>query len=107
MRTGSFPGDLYLAPEPDDEFKVLIQAVADHFPESPPYGGEFYEYTPHLTVAQAGDASELFNITSEFTAVSKGKLPISYVAEQVWLMGMRAGNWEKIVSLPLAGKSGS
>lgn len=104
--TGRFPDVLFLKPEPGETFINLIQAVAERFPESPPYGGVFDEYTPHLTVADVGDARDLKNIESEFAAASKGKLPISVVAEQVWLMGMQAGKWEKFMSLPLAGKRG-
>ena len=34
-----FPGMLYLAPEPDDGFRRLIDAVVQEWPEAPPYGG--------------------------------------------------------------------
>jgi len=33
----------------------ITEALAEAFPEYPPYGGEFDEVVPHVTVAQADD----------------------------------------------------
>lgn len=52
-RTARFPGVLYLAPEPDAPMRALIAAVFERWPECPPYGGEFADPTPHLTVVFA------------------------------------------------------
>ncbi|NUP83938.1 MAG: 2'-5' RNA ligase family protein, partial [Nonomuraea sp.] len=48
---GHFPGVLYLAPEPAEPFRELTTAVAERWPEAPPYGGAFPDVVPHLTVA--------------------------------------------------------
>ncbi|MFF7524061.1 2'-5' RNA ligase family protein [Streptomyces pseudovenezuelae] len=52
---GRFPGVLYLAPEPDTHFKRLTEAIAERWPENPPFGGQFDDVVPHLTVVQGQD----------------------------------------------------
>lgn len=52
-RIGRFPGVVYLAPEPSEPFMRLTAAVAARFPEFPPYGGQFGEVVPHLTITEA------------------------------------------------------
>ncbi|MFJ2566606.1 2'-5' RNA ligase family protein [Streptomyces sp. NPDC087568] len=42
---------LYLAPTPDQPFRALTESTARRWPEAPPYGGQFTEVIPHLTVA--------------------------------------------------------
>ncbi|WP_330358906.1 2'-5' RNA ligase family protein [Streptomyces chartreusis] len=36
---GRFPGVLYLAPEPDMQFRRLTEAIVERWPENPPFGG--------------------------------------------------------------------
>jgi len=81
---GTFPGGVvYLAPDPPRPFVALTESVAAAFPDFPPYGGQFREPIPHLTVATGlGDdkqarlagvvasALEVEPVTSEITAVS-------------------------------------
>ena len=43
---------LWLAPEPDDPFRSLIDAVVAAFPARQPYGGAYPEPTPHLTIGE-------------------------------------------------------
>lgn len=46
-----FPaGTVYLTPEPPDVFRRLTTGLHRLFPEFPPYGGEFDDVVPHLTV---------------------------------------------------------
>lgn len=45
------PPILYLVPEPAEPFCTLIGALAEAFPENPPYGGAHSEPIPHVTVA--------------------------------------------------------
>lgn len=57
-----FPGGaVYLTPEPPDVFRRLTAGLHRLFPEFPPYGGEFDEVVPHLTVPMPDgeDASTL------------------------------------------------
>jgi hypothetical protein len=46
-----FPGVVYLAPEPAEPFVALTEALERRFPAWQPYGGEFDELIPHLTIA--------------------------------------------------------
>lgn len=46
-----FPsGTTYLAPEPLAPFRTLTHQLNRHFPEYPPYGGQFDDIIPHLSV---------------------------------------------------------
>jgi hypothetical protein len=46
-----FPsGTVYLAPRPPGPFRQLTLELTRRFPEHPPYGGQFPELVPHLTV---------------------------------------------------------
>ena len=56
---GSFPGALWLAPEPDAVFRTITGALVEAFPGHLPYGGRYPDVIPHLTVAQGElDAAE-------------------------------------------------
>ncbi|MFF4031241.1 2'-5' RNA ligase family protein [Streptomyces sviceus] len=49
---GRCPGILYLVPEPELPYRRLTDAIEDRWPETPPFGGQFDEAIPHLTIAQ-------------------------------------------------------
>ncbi|MFJ9760019.1 2'-5' RNA ligase family protein [Streptomyces sp. NPDC101149] len=70
---GRFPGVLYLAPEPDTQLRRLTEVIADRWPEAPPYGGQFAEIVPHLTVADGQDDALLDEIEGELIS----KLPFT------------------------------
>jgi len=96
-----FPGVLYLAPEPEQPFKELIQAVANRFPESPPYEGVFDEVIPHLTVADVEEEAVLDRVSFDFTAISRGRLPVHSRANAVCLLDNREGLWKHRKAFPL------
>ena len=51
QRLETFPnGIVHLLPEPGDGFRALTTALAQAFPQCPPYGGAFPEPVPHLTL---------------------------------------------------------
>ena len=50
-----FPRVLYLAPQPEQPFRALTDAIVAGFPQFPPNEGLF-DPVPHLTVAQGDDA---------------------------------------------------
>ncbi|HET8559843.1 MAG TPA: 2'-5' RNA ligase family protein [Marmoricola sp.] len=51
-----FPGGtVYLTPEPPDVFRRLTLGLHRLFPEFPPYGGEFDDVVPHLSVPMPPD----------------------------------------------------
>ena len=46
----------YLAPEPPEPFARLTEAIAERWPDYPPYEGIHETVIPHLTVAYGDDA---------------------------------------------------
>jgi hypothetical protein len=101
-----FPTVLYLAPHPVTPFQALTRAVADRYPETPPYGGAFANIVPHLTIAHVNDAHRRDAVSDEFQRAAGGKLPIHGYAEQVWLMAQQAGRWRPQRAFALAGRLG-
>jgi hypothetical protein len=99
--TRRFPGVLYLAPEPEQPFEELIHAVADCFPESPPYEGVYDEVIPHLTVADVEEEAVLDRVRFDFTAFSRGRLPVHSMANAVCLLDNREGLWKQRKAFPL------
>jgi hypothetical protein len=75
------PSTLYLVPEPPDPFVTMTKALADEFPQYPPYGGMFSEIIPHVTVAQHDDPDLLGEIEQDV----KRSLPIQARASAVAL----------------------
>jgi len=98
-----FPDTLYLAVEPEQPFRDMIEAVATHYPESPPYGGAITEIVPHLTITGIPKDADPNDIRREFTAAARGKLPIGGKASQVWLIEYRNNYWSKTVAFDLGG----
>lgn len=48
---GIFPnGVIHLVPDPAEPFTALTSALSSAFPAHPPYGGQFDQVEPHLTV---------------------------------------------------------
>ncbi|MEK6333999.1 MAG: 2'-5' RNA ligase family protein [Acidobacteriota bacterium] len=90
---GRFPGVLYLAPEPVEIFHRLIRLVTERFPETPPYGGQFAEVIPHLTVAQVSDSEQLEKIATDFAKQATECLPIQASINQIALLDNESGLW--------------
>jgi hypothetical protein len=93
---------VWLAPQPDEPFRALTQAVAAAFPGYPPYGGAHDDPVPHLTIGHrpAGGVMELRAAEADVLPW----LPIQARISRVWLMtGHPApGSWQTIAELPLA-----
>ncbi len=88
-----FPGVIYLAPEPFEIFHRLIGLVTKRFPETPPYGGQFAEVIPHLTVAQVDDSEQLEKIAADFAQQATERLPIQASINQIALLDNESGLW--------------
>lgn len=101
----SFPGVLYLAPEPEHPFVQLAKAVWEKFPDSPPYDGVHEGIIPHLTFAHIEDRKLNNSVCEEFLAYSKGRLPVCATARVVWLMGLHQGKWGKREAFELSAKT--
>jgi len=89
-----FPDVLYLSPVPDEIIRSLTKMVARRFPETPPYGGQFADIVPHLTVAQVGDPRQLDEIESKFALEAKGRLPVRTSVTEITLLDNDNGRWE-------------
>jgi 2'-5' RNA ligase len=93
---GRFSGALWLAPEPREPFRRMIAALADRFPDHPPYGGAFADVVPHLTVAQA----DLDDAEAEL----RPQLPQHVRAREALLLEEVAPQrWRSTSTFPLAG----
>lgn len=92
---------LYLAPEPATPFRNLTAAVLGEFPEHPPYGGEFAEVVPHLTVADVSKPDRLLAAEHEV----RSSLPVTAEVNAVHLIaGAPSPNsWRTLAVLPLGG----
>jgi 2'-5' RNA ligase len=94
---GRFPGILYLVPEPDIAFCRLTEAIADRWPETPPFGGQFDDVVPHLTIAQGQDDAVL----EEAEADVRSRLPVTARSSSVDLMVHNGTRWQQRASFAL------
>ena len=95
---GRWPNVVYLAPKPADPFRRLTQALADAFPDYPPYAGAHDDVIPHLTIAQ--DVPDDYYAAAEHAL--PGMLPIRDVAREAWLIGHTPDQpWHTLWRLPL------
>jgi hypothetical protein len=93
---------LWLVPTPDEPFRQLTNEVSARFPDAPPYGGEFDDVIPHLTV---GDHAPLTTLNATAADI-RGHLPIAAVVRSVRLIEGTTGlvRWRTITEFPLAGQ---
>ncbi|MET8453700.1 2'-5' RNA ligase family protein [Streptomyces sp. NPDC005209] len=94
---GRFPGVLYLAPEPDTHFRRLTEAIAERWPENPPFGGQFDDVVPHLTVAQGQDEALVEKAEADLLTA----LPIVAQVSAVDLLVHDGTRWRQRASFPL------
>ncbi len=89
---------LYLAPHPASTFVAITNALATGFPDYPPYGGEFPEVIPHLTLGEGASAPRMRRAARRV----QRHLPIRATAAEVWLMAPDAsGHWHRLHSFAL------
>jgi 2'-5' RNA ligase len=91
-----FPGVLYLAPDPADGLRRLTEAIFARWPEAPPYGGEFDDIVPHLTVAAGVGDGLAARIEAEITP----HLPLPAHLAHASLYVFDAGRWRCHAELP-------
>jgi 2'-5' RNA ligase len=96
---GRFPDVLFLAPVPDQPLRALTRAVAERWPEAPPYAGRFAEAIPHLTVAHGQERSVLDEVAADLT----GRLPVTARVSQVHLVVCDGDRWHERAAFPLLG----
>lgn len=90
---------LWLAPEPEDRFRALIDAVGGRFPDHRPYGGAHPDPVPHLTIGHDAPV-EVLRAAAEAIAPL---LPIRTRVTAVHVMhgSPEADSWRTVVALPL------
>jgi hypothetical protein len=93
-----FPGVLYLEPTPDEPFRGLTAAIARHWPQVPPYGGQFDDPTPHLTVSHTVDPARFDEIEADVST----RLPLRTKVDHVELLAFDGRRWRRRHRLPLA-----
>lgn len=95
------PAVLYLAPVPAEPFVRMVGALAETFPDYPPYGGAHAGVIPHLTVAE-GEPREL----AAFERQVAGRLPITARVAEAGLYRRDArGHWQLFTRLPFEGRA--
>jgi 2'-5' RNA ligase len=93
--TRRFPVSLYLAPQPDNSFAALTEAIHHAFPDFPPFAGKFTTVVPHVTVAHA-DEPKLCEIEIELRiALATGGGVAARCSEMV-LIENSSGRWEEM-----------
>ncbi|MFW6719041.1 2'-5' RNA ligase family protein [Streptomyces sp. MAR4 CNY-716] len=102
-RCARFPGVLYLAPEPDDPLRALTKAVAEQWPDHPPYGGLFGDLDPHLTVANSGGEAVHAAIEADLAP----RLPVAARVRAVDLVAYDGRRWREWLRFPLGGGGGT
>ncbi|MFF3209020.1 2'-5' RNA ligase family protein [Streptomyces sp. NPDC002886] len=98
-RCGRLPEVSYLVPEPAAPLIRLTEAIAERWPEAPPYGGRFAEIVPHLTVAQGQQDAVLEEIEADLG----DRLPLTSRVSSVELMVHDGAKWRVRASFALAG----
>jgi hypothetical protein len=90
---------LWLAPRDPGPFRALTRAVVEAFPGFPPYGGQFGDSAPHLTV---GHGYPLISLRAAEEAV-RNNLPIDAQATAVTLVTQQSagGQWTKTAAFTL------
>jgi 2'-5' RNA ligase len=94
-KVGQFPGVVYLIPEPSDPFVSLTRAIAQAFPDYPPYGGQHAGIVPHLTAAQTGEPEQSAVATELHKLLEKSGSIVSFCNELV-LIENSTGRWEQM-----------
>jgi 2'-5' RNA ligase len=96
---------VWLAPRDDRPFRALICATRAAFPGCPPYGNQYADVIPHLTI---GDRDDPGALRAAAEAV-RGHLPVAAMATEVTLMAGPApgnpdippGQWRTLTVFPL------
>lgn len=78
-----FPGVLFLRPDPDDALRALTRRLVVTFPDTPPYGGQFPDPAPHLTVAKASTEDRLDRLEEEVVACLGPLFPLVFTVREI------------------------
>ncbi len=91
-----FPGVVWLMPSPAEPFRTLTAALWKQFPDNPPYGGQFPDPQPHLTVGLAESEDDQRALKSDVVAAFAGALPTTCRVDELSLFTSDdAGMWTR------------
>lgn len=90
---------LWLGPEDPAPFRDLTERVFAAFPDFPPFGGQFADVVPHLTVGLQGDVDEMRRAEEQI----RPKLPIAGWVSAVALKAESSpgGSWATMTTFTL------
>jgi 2'-5' RNA ligase len=96
---GRFPDVLWLDPRPTEPILALISTLTRRWPAYLPYGGEYGDRpTPHLTVSDTYDPSQLDHIIADIEPA----LPLRSRVDELSLLVRRADCWRTEQTFPFA-----
>ncbi|WP_344149987.1 2'-5' RNA ligase family protein [Kribbella yunnanensis] len=100
---GQFPnGTAWLRPEPFDAVRGLLASVYAAFPECPPYGGEFADPHPHLTISSSKQGGPTV-VAEAQTVLDAEPAPVVRLAELGLWREDKNGVWSQFDTVPLGG----
>jgi 2'-5' RNA ligase len=98
---GQFPnGTVWLKPEPFDTVRALLYSVFAAFPECPPYGGEFPDAHPHLTISSSAQGGPAV-VAEAQAALAATPAPTVQLTELGLWREDADGVWDQFGAVPL------
>ena len=98
----AFPEVVYAVPSPDERLRVLMRAVWNAFPETPPYGGAFEDPAPHATLALVPEGESPDRAAERIRKLVADVLPLRFVARDVSLLEeYEADRWREACAFRL------
>jgi 2'-5' RNA ligase len=93
---------LYLKIEEESRIRGLMRKIYAAFTDTPPYGGEFSDIVPHLTIALADTDAELDRVLPQLFRALAPYLPLAIQVQIVAAMEEdESGIWHTKIALPL------
>jgi 2'-5' RNA ligase len=96
---GRFDETLWLDPQPTSPIRRLVDAVVAHWPDYPPYGGQFTVVVPHLTVSDGRDPESVQHVVDDL----EPQLPLTTSVRELTLMCCTSNRWSLDSSYPFGG----
>ncbi|HEX2901952.1 MAG TPA: 2'-5' RNA ligase family protein [Jatrophihabitans sp.] len=94
------PGVHYLRPDPAEQLLALTEDLATVWPEFPPYGGQFDEVVPHLTVCSSAGLAAAEQVRAAISA----QLPVRTRVEELVAFEVRQQRYAVRRRFPLGGR---